>query len=213
MDECRTVPGATTRAMKQMRNTVLALICAALAVSAKPCAAVIIQGELYDSFALVNSDGVTPLQGNPTAGDLVQIILTGSGDAISTPNNFSGQPSGNNDLFFTTHIGVGVPTPNTGFMDLYPLNYDSSLVNTDFYVRFWNGTTVGNSTYYGNSAIFQLVAGDAFNQSSMDFVPTSGSPHTTDQPFSLSVVPEPSSLLLLGLLGFGAWMWKRRHHI
>jgi hypothetical protein len=170
-----------------------------------------IQMELFDSFALVNSDGVTPLAGNALAGDLVQVILTGPDDAINGPNSFNnGSPSGDDTLLFTLHIGQGMPMSGTGMLDAYPLDYSSSLVNTDFYVRFWNGTTVAGSTYYGNSSIFQLPPGDAFNQSQLDFVPTSGSPHTTDQPFSLSVVPEPSSLFLFGLVVFGVWTWKNR---
>jgi hypothetical protein len=198
--------------MKHIHTRVLILLAAAT-IGVSSARATTIQMELFDSFALVNSDGVTPLVGNATAGDLVQVILTGPDDAINAPNNFSGLPSGDDTVLFTLHVGTGMPMSGTGMLDAYPLDYDSSLVNTDMYVRFWNGTTVADSTYYGNSSIFQLPAGDAFNQSQLDFVPTSGSPHTTDQPFSLSVVPEPSSLFLFGLVVFGAWTWKKRRQL
>ena len=182
----------------------------AATIAALPARATVIQMELYDSYALVNSDGVTLLAGDATAGDLVQVIETGPDSAINAPSTGTGLPSGDDTVLFTLHVGTGMPTPGTGMLDAYPLNYNSSLVSTDIYVRFWNGTTVAGSTYYGNSSIFQLPAGDAFNQSSLDFVPTAGSPHTTDQPFSLNVIPEPSSLFLFGLAVFGVWTWKKR---
>jgi len=180
-------------------------------VAALSARATTIQMELFDSYALVNSDGVTPLVGNASAGDLVQVILTGPDDTINGPNSLNnGLPSGDDTVLFTLHVGTGMLSSGTGMLDAYPLNYNSSLVSSDMYVRFWNGTTVADSTYYGNSSVFQLPAGDAFNQSQLDFVPMSGSPHTTDQPFSLSVVPEPSSLFLFGLVVFGVWTWKKR---
>lgn len=199
--------------MKRMRNTIFTIICALLALAARPCSAVIIQGELYDTFALVNSDGVTPLVGDATSGDLVQIILTGPDNAFNAPDS-AGAVSGDDTVLFTTHIGLGMPSAGTGMLDLYPLNYTDVLAgHSNIYVRFWNGNDVASSTYYGNSSIFLLPLGDAFNQSQLDFVPLSGSPHTTDQPFSLSAVPEPSSLFLFGLGVFGVWTWKRRRWV
>jgi hypothetical protein len=168
---------------------------------------------LYNSYPLVNSDGVTPLAGDASAGDLVQVIATGPDNAIEAPNSGSGLPSGDDTILFTLHVGTGIPSSGTGLLDAYPLDYSSTLIDSNFFVRFWNGTTVAGSTYYGNSAVFQLPAGDAFNQALLDFVPTSGSPHTTDQPFSLNIVPEPSSLFLFGLLVLGVWTWKRRRQL
>jgi len=196
--------------MKQMRIIIFSVVCALMALAGRPCSAVIIQMELYNSNPLLNSDGVTVLAGDATAGDLVQVIETGPDDAINAPSAGTGLPGGDDTILFTLHVGVGEISSGTGLLDAYPLNYSSSLVSTDIYVRFWNGTTVAGSTYYGNSSIFLLPAGDAFNQSQLDFVPTGGSPHTTDQPFSLNVVPEPSSLFLFGLVIFGVWTWRKR---
>jgi hypothetical protein len=189
------------------------MVLAAVAVAAASARATIIQLELYNSYPLVNSDGMTPLAGNASAGDLVQVIATGPDDAINAPSGSTGLPTGDDTVLFTLHVGTGMLSSGTGMLDAYPLDYSSTLVDSNFYVRFWNGTTVANSTDYGNSAIFQLPMGDAFNQAELDFVPTSGSPHTTDQPFSLNVVPEPSSLFLFGLVGLGLWMWKRRRQL
>jgi len=198
--------------MKRRHTLVLILLTAASA-AVLPARATIIQMELYDSYALVNSDGVTVLAGDASAGDLVQVIETGPDNTINAPSAGTGLPSGDDTILFTLHVGTGMPSSGTGMLDAYPLDYNSSLVSTDIYVRFWNGTNVASSTYYGNSSIFQLPAGDAFNQSQLDFVPTPGSPHTTDQPFSLNVVPEPSTLFLFGLVIFGGWTWKQRRQL
>jgi hypothetical protein len=190
--------------------TLAGILVAAATVAVLPARATIIQLELYNSYALVNSDGSTPL----AVGDLVQVIATGPADTIGAPSAESGSPGGENSVLFTLQVGEGVPEPgNPGLLDVWPLDYTTSLVDSNFYVRFWNGTTVADSTYYGNSSIYELPAGDAFNQASLDFVPTSGSPHTTDQPFSLSVIPEPSSLFLFGLVVFGVWTWKKRRQL
>jgi len=198
--------------MKHIHTFILILLMAAT-MAVLPVQAVIIQMELYNSNPLVNNDGVTVLAGDATAGDLVQVIETGPDNAINAPNATTGLPSGDDTILFTLHVGTGIPSSGTGLLDAYPLDYNSSLVSTDIYVRFWNGTTVAGSTYYGNSSIFLLPAGDAFNQSQLDFVPTGGSPHTTDQPFSLNVVPEPSSLFLFGLVVFGVWTWRKRRQL
>jgi hypothetical protein len=175
-----------------------------------------IQLELYNSYPLLDSDAVTPLAGNSAAGDLVQVIKAGADDAINAPNNPTGNPSGDDSVLFTLHVGTGIPSSGTGLLDAFPLDYSSSLIDSNVYVRFWNAATVGGSTFYGNSSIFQLPAGDAFNLASLDFVPVSTSPHTADQPFEASVVPEPSDLFLFGLLVIGVtatWRWaqKRRN--
>jgi hypothetical protein len=190
--------------------TLAGILVAAVSVGVLPARATIIQLELYNSYALVNSDGVTPL----APGDLVQVIATGPGDSISAPSVFSGAPSGQNSILFTPNlqVGEGVPGPgNAGYLDVWPLNYTNTQEFTDFYVRFWNGTTVADSTYYGNSSIYELPAGDAFNQATLDFAPTATL--STSEPFSLSVVPEPSSLFLFGLAVFGVWMWKKRQQL
>src|SRR5882724_10604058 len=117
MDECGTVPSAVARAMKQMRTIIFSIVCALMALGGRPCSAVIIQGELYDSYALVNSDGTTPLVGDATSGDLVQIILTGPDNAVQAPNAL-GAVSGDDTVLFTTHIGLGMPSAGTGMLDL-----------------------------------------------------------------------------------------------
>jgi hypothetical protein len=180
-----------------------------------PCAATLINLDLYNPESLLDSDAFTPLQGNTVAGDLVQVILTAD-NTINAPDQF-GNPSGDDMLLFAgdprLHVGYGVPfNPDQGLLDVFPLQYDSSLVGTNIYVRFWNAATVGAATYYGNSVLTNLPAGTGpgSDQAQLDFVPSPEFPHVTDQPFSALVIPEPSNLFLFGMMIWGVRAWRRR---
>ena len=187
----------------------------ALAATVLPCGATLINLDLYNTEMLVDETS-TPLLGNTASGDLVQVILLGDDNAINAPDN-SGNPSGDDTQLFVgdlrLHVGYGVPfNPNQGLLDVFPLQYDSSLVSSNFYVRFWNDTTPGAATYFGNSSIFVLPAGSGPNsdQAALDFVPTSSYPHTTDQPFSMLMIPEPANLFLFGFFVWGLRAWRKR---
>jgi len=203
-----------------MKRTLLivALMSVALTAMTVPSRATTIQMELYNSYPLLDSNAMTPLAGNSAAGDLVQVILAGADNTINAPNSLSGSPSGDDSVLFTLHVGTGIPSSGTGLLDAFPLDYSSSLINSNFYVRFWNAATIGSSTYFGNSSVFELPPGDAFNLASLDFVPVSTSPRTADQPFGASVIPEPSDLFLFGLFvmgGVATWRWtqKKRNNV
>lgn len=192
-----------------MKRQILVLLILGLSVLAYESNATTIQLELYNSYPLLASDALTPLAGSPSSGDLIQVILAGGNSAIDAPDSF-GSASGDDTLLFTTHLGAGIPGPANGYVDAFPLNFDSSLINDYVYVRFWNGTTPGGSSYYGNSTLLQLPAGDAFNLASLDFVPLSSSPHVTDQPFGALVIPEPSNVFLYGMILLGVYLWLKR---
>ena len=116
-------------------------------------------------------------------------------------------------MLFTTHVGAGLTTTNTGFLVQSSILYADSLAGTGAYVRFWNSNAPANATFFGNSALTNLPAGDAFGLAELDFAPLSGSPRTTDQPFSFggggAVVPEPSQLFLVGLIIMGGWLYRK----
>ena len=185
-----------------------------------PCAATLINLDLYNTEALLNSDASTPLLGNTTSGDLVQVILLGSGNTVSAPDQF-GNPTGNNTLLFVAdlsllHVGYGLPfNPDQGLLDVFPLQYDSGLVGTNIVVRFFNAPTLGAATDYGNSSVFALPVGTGPNadQARLDFVPTTFYAHVTDQSFGALVIPEPANLFLFGLIAWGYWVWRRRMNV
>jgi hypothetical protein len=168
---------------------------------------------LYNSFALLDSNGSTPLEGLAAAGDLVQLILVGPNGVIDTPT-LAGAPGGDDTLVFTTHVGAGLTTTNTGKLVQTGILYGDSLIGSNVFVRFWNSNTAANATFFGNSAITNLPSGDAFGLADLDFVPLSGSPRTTDQPFGGGeVVPEPSQLFIFGLILVGGWVWRKRERL
>ncbi len=169
---------------------------------------------LYNSFALVDNNGTTPLEGIASLGDLVQLILVGPNGVIDPPTTGTGAPSVDDTVLFTTHVGAGLPTTNTGFLVQSGILYaDSFGGNSNAYVRFWNSNTTANATFFGNSALFTLPSGDAFGLAEFDFVPLSGSPRTANQEFSgggPAAVPEPSQLFLFGLIIMGGWLYRKR---
>lgn len=166
---------------------------------------------LYNTVPLLDSDGVTPLQGTATSGDLVQLILVGPNGVIDPPDSF-GNPSGDDVLLIATHVGAGLPTTNTGLLVKSNILYPDSHAGTNAYVRFWNASTAAAATHYGTSAVFALPPGDAFGLAELDFVPSAGYPHIANIPFgTLSAVPEPSSLFAFGAIIILAWMLRRRY--
>lgn len=201
-----------------MRRTTILLIvvCAALAGAAMPCAATTINLDLYNSEPLLDSDASTPLQGTTSGGDLVQVLLLGADNTINPLDSF-GNPTGDDTLLFVgdlrLHVGYGMPfDPNAGWLDVFPLQYDSALVGSNIFVRFYNAATLGAATYYGNSGTFTLPVGTGpgGDQAALDFVPDAGSPHVTDQPILLTVIPEPSNLFLFGMMVWGVRVWRKR---
>jgi hypothetical protein len=167
---------------------------------------------LYNTSALLNYNGITALTGTTSGGNYVQLILAGANGIIDTPDIY-GTPSGDDTLLTTTYVGAGLPSnPNQGLLEQNGIMFDSSLVNTPVYVRFWNGNTMPAATYYGNSDLFFLPNGDMFNQAALDFVPNATYADIANTPFSAHITPEPSNLFLIGLLILAGWrFWIRRH--
>ena len=169
---------------------------------------------LYNTFPLLDNLS-TPLEGISASGDLVQLILTGPNGIIDTPSG-TGGVTGDDVLLFTSHVGAGLTTTNTGLLVQSSVLYANSLIGTGAYVRFWDSNTAANASYYGTSMVFALPSGDAFGLAEFDFVPLSGSPRSANIPFGAgpAAVPEPSSLFILGLGVLGVrWFRQRRRRL
>jgi hypothetical protein len=162
---------------------------------------------LYNAEPLLREDGLTPLAGTASHGSLVQVILAGNNTLPDEPQPTSGGPGGDDVLLFTTHVGVGLPLTDAGLLVQSSILYDNAWIGTNAYVRFWNAETVAGASYYGDSGLFALPAGDIFSLAELDFVPLSSSPRITDTPFNLEVIPEPSALLWVGL---AILLWVKR---
>jgi len=80
-----------------------------------------------------------------------------------------------------------MPLPSTGMLDAYPLNYNISLVNTTSTCGSGTARTVAASTYLWQLIDIPTPRRDAFNQSQLDFGPTSGRRTPRTSPFSLNV--------------------------
>ena len=179
--------------------TVIIGVIIGLTATARLTLATIIQLEIYNDYALVDENN-TALLGNNLGGDLVQVIFAGA-DNTANAANADGSLGGDDSLLFTTHIGLGVGTPNAGLLDVWPINYDPSKIGTNIYIRFWNANTLTSGTYwYGNTTNLVLTLGDGFHQVVWNFAETATLP--TNYQITLSVIPEPSNLFLFGIFAF-----------
>lgn len=171
---------------------------------------------LYNSAALLDSNGVTPLQGTSSGGDIVQVILAGANGSNDVPG-VDGNPGGDDTMLGVlnnpTFVGAGLTSTNTGFLVRSSLVYSNSLVGSVIYVRFWNYSAMVGATHYGDSALTNLPAGDAFGLAELDFVPTASHPRTTNKAFTaIPTLTEWGVIILVALVvGAGARKILRNH--
>lgn len=165
---------------------------------------------LFNSFALLDYTN-SPLQGVSASGDLAQLILVGPNGVIDPPS-ISGGVGGDDTLLFTTHVGAGLTTTNSGQLVQTSILYaDIFGGNSNAFVRFWDSNTAVNAQNYGTSAVFTLPSGDGFGLAEYDFVSSAGLSRIANISFSASAsaVPEPSNLFILGLILVGGFMLRR----
>jgi hypothetical protein len=178
-------------------------VCLAAAVDAEGA---FVNLTLYNTFALLDANGATPLSGSASSGDLVQLILAGANGSIDAPG-VSGSPGGDDTVLPVsmasnpTHVGAGLGGSNHGLLYQINILYTSTYAGASAYIRFWNGGQPWTSTHYGQTAIFSLPSGDVFGEAEYNFVPLASSPRSTLTEFDAENpvhVPEPS------LFAFGA---------
>ncbi len=172
---------------------------------------------LYNTYALLDFDQVTPLSGSAGSGDLVQVVRAGGNAAIDVPD-VDGQPGGDDVLLPVTmannptHVGAGLPGSNHGLLYQINLVYDDSLAGSLAFVRFWNGGQLWTATHYGQTALFALPGGDAFGNAEYDFMSlaaTAGRSTTVAFTADVPMVPEPR-LFVFGVACLGLLvLWRR----
>jgi len=180
----------------------------------------------YNSFALLDVDGITPLAGDATQGDVIQVIDAGIDGLPSAPDAY-GLPSGD-DFFLgvlsggaVTHVGDNEPFPNWD-QGLYndTLTVADGIVGLGVYLRFWNGFTPDAATHYGETAVVTIPSAPLLGPAFLDFVPTAGSARTVSIPFAALAsfsVPEPGSAAVFALtllcLRTGRNLRRQVHHL
>ncbi|MBU0678429.1 MAG: hypothetical protein KJ626_09955 [Verrucomicrobia bacterium] len=161
---------------------------------------------LYNTYALLDSDDSTPLEGTSSAGDLIQLIHAGANETIDPPAGDL-SPGGDDTLLSAasnpTHVDAGRSTTNSGKFSQSGMLFDDSLVGDKVYIRFWNASTTAGSTYYGESAVTNLPAADGFGFAELDVVPSSSSPRTTSTANSATALEVPT-LTEWGFIALGA---------
>ncbi|MEW6536472.1 MAG: PKD domain-containing protein [Candidatus Auribacterota bacterium] len=108
---------------------------------------------LRDEFAAV-LPGNNPSSAVPIPGAAIQLIRDG-GDNIISPPDASGQPTGDDELLLTTHIGVGVPV-FLGEQGIFSVYCNFSDYDDILYARMFNSTDPATATYYGQTSFYAL---------------------------------------------------------
>ncbi len=151
---------------------------------------------------------------NANGGCFVQLILIGGvGTGLSSPSQATdsgdGTGTSGDTVLATSWIGYGSPTflsPYQGWFEQSDGGFTSTDIEQNDYVfiRAWNnvssdGSTVpttgsgGGAALYGDSPVMQLTVDPDGDGASVDFYVTSNFSTT------LTPVPEPTTLMLLGL--------------
>lgn len=139
----------------------------------------------------------------PGAG-LVQLIYDG-GDGLDGFDGGAadGLVGGGNDVVVDTFLvgnGVAMMGDGKGAL-LTAYTYGSPYAqNDDFYIRFYDGATVGGSAFYAEVSGFAITAADDLGTDQFYLA----APVQTTTP-----VPEPGTVML-GLAGLGALVARRR---
>lgn len=206
-------------AMKLIGGGAWSGLAVAVLVAAGPSArGAFVNLTLYNSFALLDADQATPLSGNASSGDLVQLILDGGNGLIDLPD-LNGGASGDDALLPVslannpTHVGAGLGGSNHGLLYQINLLYDDSFAGQQAYLRFWNAGQPWTATHYGQTALFTLPSADVFGEAEYDFVPLAGSPRATLTTFDAESpisVPEPRLFVYGALLLALAARWRAR---
>jgi len=169
--------------MKRAKTTILTALFLGLILAISPAA----PAQFYRPFfvwtsaALQDETGYLLRGTNPMregwdgrVGDLLQVINVG-GDGEINPPDPSGQPTGDDTVLTSTHIGIGVrhSAQDTGrfcFQVGRP-------PETDIYARVFNASTLEEATFYGDSTVFPF-----FDSRSKDFAVDDFELTAADQP-------------------------------
>ncbi len=182
-----------------MKNTVhfCSLTCVILLMAFTGRSAAQLPGifEAYSSSGIIDTDGSTYLLGDPSGGDLIQVIWVGSNGMIDPPDTL-GHTTMDDSLLGTTWVGYGFPSPDQHDRGVFvaTLTHEVFAPGTRVYVRAWNSPVVDSQSNYGDSEIYEIQS----NHDSHDF----GTWYVIDRnsvPVELvgfTATPQPGKVLL-----------------
>ncbi len=116
----------------------------------------------FGSDLLLRDETAEMLPGNnPSSiiyisGAVIQLIKDG-GDAVISPPDSTGQPTGDDILLLSTRIGVGVPV----LLDeqgMFSVVCNFSDYSDTLYARIFNSADLATATYYGQTSLYALNA-------------------------------------------------------
>ena len=115
--------------------------------------------EGMSTAGILATDGATFLRGNPSYGDLVQLIWPGPDGEVDPPDGLGGT-SDDDSLLGSTYIGYGYPfNPNEGkFCKTW--THDLLSAGNYVYLRAWDDSVVivNKRIYYGDSELHLLAS-------------------------------------------------------
>lgn len=155
---------------------------------------------LSNTVAMLNTNA-SPLSGDASSGNLVQLIAVGPNGVIDT--TASGLPEGDdylvNALNNPTYIGAGQAIADTGLI-LQNMIYGEDLAGTRVFIRYWNTDTPSETSLYGDSPTFILPGPNVAGTPTVDFLPTGSS--TPEVSFTIPTLSEWGLICLAAVLFF-----------
>jgi len=152
--------------MKFQKVTQILLVMAVIITSGSPALAQLVPKQFiaYSSSGVLDLGGQEYLKGNPSGGDLVQIIWVGP-NGMKDPADSLSHTTVDDSLLGTSHIGYGIPSESDWDSGKFSAYFSNDLLfvpGTIIFVRAWNDSVVNGQSvvYYGDSDLYEIKNSD-----------------------------------------------------
>ena len=124
--------------------------------------------EAYTTVGIMERDKMTPLMGNTSNGDLIQLFWVGPDGEIGEPDSL-GRMFADDSLLGTSHIGVGHPfNANEGLFSAF-FRHDLLVPGTTVYIRVWNDSVMSSKAAWSNSFRYTINSDFDSHDFGLDF--------------------------------------------
>lgn len=148
--------------MERKKFTQLLLIATLIIISGSMAHAQLIPKQFiaYSSSGVLDLGGQEYLKGNPSKGDLLQIIWVGP-NGMKDPADSLGHTTVDDSLLGTSYIGYGIPSESDWDTGKFSASFSHDLLfvpGTQVFVRAWNDSVINgqNVVYYGDSDLYEI---------------------------------------------------------